>query len=439
MKRFICILLSVVMCLSLSMAAFAAEINESDAQVLRSYRQISDEEYYPDGYIGYDYPVRPGTAEWAALADHQEMVDACEIPADVLETMTTEELAQTILAYPLLADMFAYDDWNIGLSIVADHFNGLEEFSEKSDSASELVQLYIEQEPVVKADLDQKTIDAFETNDITNFMDADYTACNQIVRSMALTVLLTHDDYAGRINTADMETLVSAAEEKSELADAGTIYAPDSAYFISAKDNSAVSTRAVSLVEQTGYFHYTTGYATVKTPKNNSVTVDKKVCVETWLGSDGNEYLVTDAQYTDLPSSYKTSLNSTYYDIYGINPVSNPTVKYNCHSYAWYRQSTSNPYWMNNPSKYLTDGSYTEVGKIETEVGDRMVYYNSNDDTYDGISHSAVITDYTDYPKSKRTFVVKSKWGMLGLYEHSWSNCPYYYINKFPCDLKYYH
>ena len=31
--------------------------------------------------------------------------------------------------------------------------------------------------------------------------------------------------------------------------------------------------------------------------------------------------------------------------------------KYNCHSYAWYMQSTSNPYWMNDPSNYYTDWS----------------------------------------------------------------------------------
>lgn len=31
-----------------------------------------------------------------------------------------------------------------------------------------------------------------------------------------------------------------------------------------------------------------------------------------------------------------------------------PTVKYNCHSYAWYSQSTANKHWMNSPSKYMS-------------------------------------------------------------------------------------
>lgn len=87
---------------------------------------------------------------------------------------------------------------------------------------------------------------------------------------------------------------------------------------------------------------------------------------------------------------------------------------------------------------YLTDGSYTEKGKLNVAVGGKMVYYDTNTSTYGNITHSAIITSITDYPKSKRTFEVKSKWGMCGLYQHSWDNCPYYYINKFGCDLKYF-
>lgn len=94
---------------------------------------------------------------------------------------------------------------------------------------------------------------------------------------------------------------------------------------------------------------------------------------------------------------------------------------------------------MKNPSKYLSDGRYTEVSKLQTSVGDRIVYYLSNTDSYSGISHSAVIKSYVDDTHSKRTFIVTSKWGMLGLYDHSWANCPYYYVNQFPCDLRYYH
>ncbi len=96
---------------------------------------------------------------------------------------------------------------------------------------------------------------------------------------------------------------------------------------------------------------------------------------------------------------------------------------------------------MNNPLRYMTDGSYSEVTKVNTSVGDIMVYFSSIDESNTGINHSAIIVSYTSYPRSGRTFVVKSKWGRLGLYKHSSYDGPYLYWNgsQFPSDLEYYH
>lgn len=85
--------------------------------------------------------------------------------------------------------------------------------------------------------------------------------------------------------------------------------------------------------------------------------------------------------------------------------------------------------------------SYSAVSKIHTSVGDIMIYFLSVDGTCTGINHSAIIVSYTDYPRSHRTFEVVSKWGTLGLYEHSWADGPYASLNGGPvqCDLAYYH
>ena len=44
--------------------------------------------------------------------------------------------------------------------------------------------------------------------------------------------------------------------------------------------------------------------------------------------------------------------------------IGNSSAVYNCHSYAWYMQSTSNPYWIPNPYRYYEDGTYEEVSGI---------------------------------------------------------------------------
>ncbi|MBR5947880.1 MAG: hypothetical protein IKZ82_04405 [Clostridia bacterium] len=144
----------------------------------------------------------------------------------------------------------------------------------------------------------------------------------------------------------------------------------------------------------------------------------------------------------DFPSNYKQYLEDEVYSVYTIRPISSATVKYNCHSYAWYNRSASNKDWLNDPSPYFRSGLYSTVSKTQAAVGDIIVYYESSDGvTYSDkeISHSAVIKTVRVYPRSSRSFTVVSKWGAWGLYEHSWAVCPYYIVNQHACNLKYYH
>ena len=180
---------------------------------------------------------------------------------------------------------------------------------------------------------------------------------------------------------------------------------------------------------QVGYTVVTLSTTTIRTPMGESVEAYNTACMELWYCSDGYYRTYEGRLYVDIPSAYITTLNNSNYDTYGLQPIANPTVKYNCHSYAWYSQSTSNPYWVNDPTPFLTDGSYYVVNKTNAGVGDRVVYYNSVNGTYSQPNHSAVITSYTNTSNSQREFTLKSKWGMSGLYQHSLTNCPYYYYH----------
>ena len=55
----------------------------------------------------YQYPIVPGTAEWASFKTRMEKVAACQIPESILKNMTTEALVETVMNYPLLVDIFA--------------------------------------------------------------------------------------------------------------------------------------------------------------------------------------------------------------------------------------------------------------------------------------------------------------------------------------------
>ena len=84
-------------------------------------------------YEVYQYPIRPGTEEWkTVLGDHGKMCDACQLPEEWLEKDTTTLLA-CVLDYPLLSDIWAWADMYLGIHMVADQFNGLEEYLKRED------------------------------------------------------------------------------------------------------------------------------------------------------------------------------------------------------------------------------------------------------------------------------------------------------------------
>lgn len=143
----------------------------------------------------------------------------------------------------------------------------------------------------------------------------------------------------------------------------------------------------------------------VTTPKGSKVSVIQPQCNHTTSWHDAQD---------------KEIINT-----YNVTKISRGTCKYNCHSYAWYSQSTSNAYWINNPSPYMTDGSYKKVlsglgtSSINVKSGDR-VFWGTNSSPI----HSAVIqSSATGAPLATRT--VYSKWGKLGVFRHTVSNSPY--------------
>ncbi len=100
----------------------------------------------------YDFPVKPGTPAWASLQSHDEMVSVCQLPDDVLGGISTPGLVQTVLNYPLLADMYAFPTTQSGFDSVAENFTGLQELFRRDDAAKEMVLFYSELSPEVVAE-----------------------------------------------------------------------------------------------------------------------------------------------------------------------------------------------------------------------------------------------------------------------------------------------
>lgn len=126
----------------------------------------SPEASYPI-HTPYDYPIKPGTPEWAMLSTQSAKVEACQIPDDVLHALTTEALVETVLSYPLRTNLLAYDTKALGYQKLTLQFNGLQELERRADALSILSQ---RQALISMLDDGEKTFTEFFAEDLYFFL-----------------------------------------------------------------------------------------------------------------------------------------------------------------------------------------------------------------------------------------------------------------------------
>lgn len=81
----------------------------------------------------YEYPCVPGTQEWIDLGSTSARRRASQVPDEVLQHMTTDALLQTVLDYPFLSDIYAFNTIEMGYEAVKKHCNSLREFENRPD------------------------------------------------------------------------------------------------------------------------------------------------------------------------------------------------------------------------------------------------------------------------------------------------------------------
>jgi hypothetical protein len=142
-------LLSIALCFSLLFAlalpAAFAESASDEAGIVNNEKSITK---------AYNYPVKPKTEKWKALKSTEEKVKVTKIPDSILNKMTTEALVETVMNYPLLANMTSFNTRKQGFNAVYGAFNGLQELTKRTDAVFELEQF-------------QNKIGALETSDNT--------------------------------------------------------------------------------------------------------------------------------------------------------------------------------------------------------------------------------------------------------------------------------
>jgi hypothetical protein len=81
----------------------------------------------------YDYPIKPGTQEWFNLGSRDERVQACMISQEILETISTGGLFESLLSYPYILDYGAWDELQTGFVKLKSENKGFAELYSRED------------------------------------------------------------------------------------------------------------------------------------------------------------------------------------------------------------------------------------------------------------------------------------------------------------------
>ena len=91
----------------------------------------------------YVYPIQPGTEEWAKLDSLDAKIAACKVDPELMNSMTTEALLETVLDYPPLINLYAYTDMQQAIGVVSKNFDGLQILLDR-ENAAECIQKAID-------------------------------------------------------------------------------------------------------------------------------------------------------------------------------------------------------------------------------------------------------------------------------------------------------
>lgn len=284
-----------------------------------AYTSIENDKYTVNE--AYKYTITKNSEEWRSLSSKEARIAACKVSEDVLNSMTTDALIETIVSYPLLVDMFAYDTLDVGIKYVSEHFKGIVILEKRSDAVTSL-------------------------------------------------------------------TKYVAEKSKNDSKQKETLYAEKVLEYLRKTNISTSEARAT--------------YSYVYTLNGSSVQVINNL---TWADHD-------------LTASEASIIQQDFCDTYtNAIVIRDENPAYNCHSYAWYSTGSTNTKWMNDPSAYMEDGSYSS--HITPAAWDKIFWSNSNS-IYD---HSGII--YSIGGGVQNPVTVTSKWGAFGLFRHRTNDCPY--------------
>lgn len=318
---------------------------------------------------------------WKTFQTLEEMQSACQIPDDVLSNLSTEELVQICMDYPLFGNYLAYDNETFGIKKVMAGFNGFTELKKRTDAAEKLLDIYA------------------NVNVTTLYEDRENAETYPNLKLGYLEKILCSGEIESLYQGEALQRLENLQAQKlteKQLTNS----------------NSASSLKHSQLLKQK-----------IDEAKNVSTTsTATSITIYTKYGNPVDALSVSEMSSQEIAESNSYAIshypNATF--------ISNASATYNCHSYAWNISDGGSRCWINaakkltydNLMKYWTNDYYIQTSNENNAT--KIFYYRSD--------HSAI--------KSSVAGMYESKWGRLPLMRHAPNYGPYnnmdtrYYYTK---------
>lgn len=376
----ICItLLVIVSCMSNEVV----EVQQYNAVQTKSDSIAIHKDYSVDTPIQYLAEINHN--EWVKIRHVEDRILACNPTQEEVEMMTTGALMKSILHYPLNYLVFVYDDPMVAINSISDNSLIHKEFERRDDAAEVIVEFFKNIESI-EMDPNKNSSKEYKRLQYSDEMFLEYYMASKRIPEL----------YTKETRDVLCEVVKQKIEERCSLTE---IFS----------EQSLIPLRIMSAILEINdriedVFALTSIQATVYTPFGKSITA------------------YTNSSYTQQESAYvSTRVVMDWEEAIQIAPA---TSAYNCHSYAWHRQSEYNNYWINyldsnytfQLAKYWTNDLYVSCTQQQAEI----VFYDNSEYTF-----------YTGYHKDHSAIILAnglciSKWGDGPLMMHEIDYCPYY-------------
>ncbi|HEY9422833.1 MAG TPA: hypothetical protein VIW92_15580, partial [Thermoanaerobaculia bacterium] len=367
------------------------------------------------GGDAYEYPIRPGSAVWKTLQSHDDMVRVTQVEESLLASMSDEGLVRTVLSYPLLGDVLAYNSPQQGFDAIRSQFGGLRELLGREGAAELLLRRYQQTDaadvPAVLSLEEQgrRTRDLFHVEILLAQPEILAGMNDELLDELLLETLVKREQKLERLEVygfAGLESTAFTAVRALERAQPG----PATRNKVSQKMNAFLETGGPATIEVLDSIFARTEKVVLGSSyralskRSGATSKDYTSTVSTPKGTAVPVWVMT----YELSSADIAACNSNAVATYpNATRLRDCSRMYNCHSYAWHNQSLPNNVWINTPGddKYWQDGSYVSAAI----TGGQKVSYASDD-------HSAIAISASVY---------ESKWGQWPLMRHAPCYTPY--------------